>query len=125
MKKLVFLLMLFASHSVWAGWTPMSKGLGDSSFYYHPDSIKIHGNSVKVWEYYDYPKPQRHGVLSERVLTEYNCQNKDMRLVHIATFDGHNLTGKTLYSRHAKVSKWYRVTPFSNNEKVLDIVCRR
>ena len=88
MKKILILLLLMVSTSVFAEWTRVTESAdGDMTTYIDYGTIKKKGHKVKVWNLFDY-KTVRIGAANERYLSsvtrfEYDCKEEMVRQLDV------------------------------------------
>ena len=88
MKKILILLLLMVSTSVFAEWTRVTESAdGDMTTYIDYGTIKKKGHKVKVWNLFDY-KTVRIGAANERYLSsvtrfEYDCKKEMVRQLDV------------------------------------------
>ena len=64
-------------------------------FYFDPTSIRRDGDIVKFWHLMDYKSPsQIEGHLSTTFETEFDCKQKQTRVIYSASFSGNMGSGK-------------------------------
>ena len=88
MNKILILLLLMVSTSVFAEWTRVTESAdGDMTTYIDYGTIKKKGHKVKVWNLFDY-KTVRIGAANERYLSsvtrfEYDCKKEMVRQLDV------------------------------------------
>lgn len=83
MRMLLCLLALVAVPA-WAEWEKVSES-DDTTFYIDPATVRKSGNFRKVWRMQDRKQLDKRGVMSRRMLTEYDCKEaRDRTLSHSA-----------------------------------------
>jgi hypothetical protein len=124
MKNIRFLLILLVSFSANAEWVFVSDDSIGNKFYIDLSSIKIKKTVISAWVYQDWPKPDKLGDSSAKVLTEYDCKNKISRNNHFITFSMPGLKGKQS-SNNKKDGDWAPVPRDSILEGTFEPICEK
>lgn len=129
MRKLPLLTLLFASVTASAEW----EQVGDTrqlkfEKYIDPDNVRQSGPMAimrQVWEISNYLEPSKTRVASVKTLTEYDCQNRQLRVLKEFWFAEPWASGKELTppEMNQAVSDWTPLAPGSVNEAIIDKVC--
>jgi len=120
-RLLLVLLMPFSAH---AEWVLVSDDTIGNKFYIDLDSIKIKKTIISAWTYQDWPKPDKLGDSSAKVLIEYDCKNKISRNNQFVTYNKPNLKGKET-SNVKKNNEWDLVPPDSILEGTFEPICEK
>lgn len=92
------------------------------------DNIKQSGPMAimrQVWEIINFLEPGEDGVLSIKTLSEYDCQNRKVRVLKEQMFAEPSVKGKELIPAYSNqiASQWSVIMPNSANETIINIVC--
>ena len=91
------------------------------------DTIQRDGNQVKMWSMGDFKLPQytKHDKLiwSNKSQTEYNCNERTIRLVSTTYYSGKSGKGEVVYSNAYFDKPWLPVIPSSLEERELELAC--
>ncbi len=122
MKKIVIMMLLFASTNVLAEWTRLG-GTDDSTGYVDIQSIRKNGNKVKMWKLVDYKTAQDRSYLSILVREEYDCLEETKRSLDMYAYSGNMRNGDIVFSNANITEQPKTVLPGSNGEGLLKIAC--
>ncbi len=102
MKKILTLLILMISTSVFAEWTKVTDSSdGDITVYVDYRSIKKKGNKVKMFDLSDFKTVQKtksYRYLSQLSLNEYDCEKERRRMLDFHWFSENMKKGDIVYS---------------------------
>lgn len=122
MKSLMLLFMLaLTCQPVFAEW----EYVASSDFYAHyidPESEVKNGDFIKIWEVDDQAEEDSRGVLSLRAYTEYACQDRAYRIIHLSGHSKPMTAGKVIFSKVTE-NPWSPIVPGSLGEATLDRLC--
>lgn len=104
-----------------ADWTYVDGGEGYER-YIERETILRDGNLVRVWEVDDADRPDTLGVQSLRSRTEYDCKERQYRVVYLSGHSDHMTGGKVLYSGQID-DEWKPVQPDTLGELSMDLAC--
>ena len=128
MKKLLILLLLLVSTSVFAEWTRVTESAdGDMTTYIDYGTIKKKGHKVKVWNLFDY-KTVRIGAANERYLSsvtrfEYDCEEEMVRQLDVHWYSRNMRQGEIVFSYPNVKDEAESVMPGSIGETLFKIAC--
>lgn len=128
MKKLLLTLALtFVSTSTMAEWTRLGESDKKGGYTAYADlaSIRKAGDKAKMWTLFDYKVVQKaSGVefLSEKTRREYDCKEKQMRILAYSLF-GWNMESGELIRSYSQPQKWAAVQPGSIDEMEWKMAC--
>ena len=126
MKKILILLLLMVSTSVFAEWTRVTESAdGDITAYADSETIKRKGSKVKMWSMNDYKTVHsldNGGYLSGASYDEYDCKGGTKRMLDLYLYSGNMRQGDIVYSSTTK-DEAESVMPGSINETLLIIAC--
>ena len=127
MKKILVLLLLIVSTSVFAEWTEVggNNAAGQTS-YIDLGTIKRKGHKVKVWSLNDYKTVQESEgsrYLSSMSRYEYDCEEETIRLLDFLWYSGNMKQGEIVVSSSNIKMEARSVTPGSIDETFFKIAC--
>ena len=122
MKIIRLLLILLMPLSANAEWVFVSDDSIGNKFYIDLTSVKIKKTVVSAWTYQDWPKPDKFGDSSAKVLTEYDCKHKISRSNHFITYSKPGLKGKEA-SNNKNDWEWGPVPSDSILEGTFEPIC--
>ena len=125
MHKTILLLLAVASSNAMAEWVEISHN-AKFTVYTNPATIRNKDDMATVWKLSDYKTAQSlggHTHLSEKVQFEYDCKEKQNRLLYFSWHSGNMGGGEVVYSGSG-TNRWEPVPQGSINEAVLKIACR-
>ena len=127
MKKIVLMMLLFASTNVLAEWTKVTKdSKGSSTLYVDIQSIRKNGNKVKMWTLFDYKTVQTSAnvrFLSSLNRGEYDCSEETRRSLDFYWYSGNMKTGAIVYSAPHQTVQPKAVVPDSIDKHLLEVAC--
>ena len=133
MKKVLVLLLLMVSTSVFAEWTPVDGSKdGDMTVYIDFGTIKRKGNKVKMWKLYDFKTVKKLAVkklgendryLSGVFYTEYDCEEETGRMLDLYLYSGNMRQGDIVYSHKNIKEEAESIIPQSIEESLFKIAC--
>ena len=127
MKKLVVLLLLMVSTSVFAEWTEVS-GNDDVGITAYADfgTIKRKGNKVKMWSLLDLKTVQEVAgkkYLSVMSRNEYDCEEETSRMLDFYEYSGNMRNGEIVWSSTNIKKETVSIIPESIDEGTFNIAC--
>ena len=127
MKKLVVLLLLMVSTSVFAEWTEVGRN-DDVGLTVYADfgTIKRKDHKVKMWKLYDYKTVKESGVdrfLSSMDRDEYDCEEETIGLFDWHWYSGNMAEGEIVRSNTNIKDAIQSVIPGSMGETLFKIAC--
>ena len=126
MKKIVLLLLLMISTSVFAEWTEVGQSADGMTAYVDFGTIKRKGNKVKMWKLFDYKTVKESGVdryLSEMRRGEYDCEEETIGLFDWHWYSGNMAEGEIVRSNTNIKDAIQSVIPGSMGETLFKIAC--
>jgi hypothetical protein len=127
MKKILVLLLLMVSTSVFAEWSKLG-GSSDkeSTVYVDYGTIKKKGNKVKMWSLIDYKTV--HEVAGKKYLSvmgrnEYDCEEETSRLLDFHYHSGNMRQGESVLSDTNLKEEATSIVPESIDETFFKIAC--
>jgi hypothetical protein len=118
MTRLLLLTLLLSSATASAEWVAIgsSDSLGGSTIYVDPDTIRRHGNLVKIWQLTDLKSLQtnaRYSYLSHKGQFEFECLEEQSRLLAFTIFSGNMGSGTVVDRGSTPNDEWVPVAPGS------------
>lgn len=110
-----------------AEWTKVGESDKKGGYTAYADlaSIRKVGDRAKMWALFDYKITQKvSGVdfLSEKIRREYDCKEKQMRVLAFSLF-GWNMESGELVRSYSQPQKWLAVQPKSIDETEWKVAC--
>ena len=130
MLKLILMLLLAAVSNQAMAELVLIGGYGGLSIYTDPSNLQKEGNKVKMWNVYNYYTAQ-HGpeggvYLSIDQQEEFDCKEKQMRVLYFSYRSGNLGEGEPVYSKSfSEDIRWDPVEPDSKGEYLLKIACSK
>ena len=129
MKKLVVLLLLMVSTSVFAEWTEVG-GNDDVGITAYADfgTIKRKGNKVKMWSLLDLKTVQEVAgkkYLSVMSRNEYDCEEETSRMLDFYEYSGNMRNGEIVWSSTNIKKETVSIMPESVDESLFKIACSK
>jgi len=126
-KLLLTLALTFVSTSTLAEWTRVGESDKKGGYTAYADlaSARKVGDRAKMWALFDYKIVQKvSGVefLSEKIRREYDCKEKQMRILAYSLF-GWNMESGELIRSYSQPQKWEAVQPGSIDEMEWKVAC--
>ena len=127
MKKLVVLLLLMVSTSVFAGWTEVDSN-DEMTFYIDFGTIKRKGHKVKMWSLYDHKTLKTSTLnntryLSQLIRKEFDCEQETKRLLDSYLYSGNMRSGDIVFSATNIKDEAISIIPESIDDLSLKIAC--
>lgn len=88
-------------------------------------SLKKNGNNRRVWVLSDYKKKDKHGDLSNKVLSEFDCVEDRVKNLDYTMFNGNMGNGTVTTHIPSANSSWQFVSPGSVDDALLKFVCKK
>ena len=129
MKKVLVLLLLMISTSVFAEWTRVGSSDDGMTSYADSETIKRKGSKVKMWRLLDFKTIQKGlGGESERHLSsvsrnEYDCEGETERQLDIHWYSSNMGQGEIVWSLTNIKNEASSVIPRSISESLFNIAC--
>ena len=127
MKKLLILLLLLVSTSVFAEWIRIGKyNDDDMTVYVDFGTIKKKGNKAKMWSLYDYKTVKKWAninYLSQLSRNEYDCEEETKRMLDFYWYSGNMRQGEIVYSHKNIKEEAESIVPESIDYFLLKIAC--
>ena len=129
MKKLLILLLLLVSTSVFAEWIRIGSNTDDDmTVYVDFGTIKKKGNKVKMWTMYDYKTVKM--IENDRYLSmvnydEYDCEKETVKWLDYYFYSGNMRTGEIVGSSTNIKKEPFSIMPGSIDETLFKITCSK
>ena len=129
MKKVLVLLLLMVSTSVFAEWTRVGSSDDGMTSYADSETIKRKGSKVKMWRLFDFKTIQKGlGGESERHLSsvsrdEYDCEGETERQLDIHWYSSNMGQGEIVWSLTNIKNEAESILPESIGETLFKIAC--
>ena len=130
MKKLLVLLLLMISTTVFAEWIEVGGSIdGGVTTYADPGTIKRKGHKVVMWDLSDYKTVKE--VVGKRSLSlitraEYDCEEETIRTLDFYYYSGNmRRWGETVASDTNIEMEAHTIIPESMNKSLLNIACSK
>ena len=128
MKKILILLLLMVSTSVFAEWTEVGQSAANGMTAYADfGTIKRKGNKVKMWHLTDFKTVKKLGendrYLSEMRRGEYDCEEETTRMLDLFWYSVNMRQGEIVYSVTNIKDEATSILPESIGETLFKIAC--
>jgi hypothetical protein len=123
MRKAILILLTVGSSNATAAWTPTSASEAGTA-YIDSATIRRAGDKLKMRELMDYKiAPDKdHPYKSMRKQTEYDCKEKQSRLL-FASSHSEKLGNGEAVTTVAEASNWMAIVPGSVGEMLWKVAC--
>ena len=130
MLKLILMLLLVGVSNQAMAELVLIGGYGGVSIYTDPANLQQDGNKVKMWNVYNYFTAQRgpEGAMYMSIdqQEEFDCKEKQMRVLYFSYRSGKLGEGEPVYSKSfTEDIRWDPVEPDSKGEYLLKIACAK
>ena len=137
MYRIILMVLLLAVVSINAHAEWIAIGINDSgNVYADPSTITKEGNQIKIWTLVDYKMPRVIGKLnpfmSMKILTEFDCKEKQSRGVSFFAYSGNmgsgkaeNMSGAGISYIDANPKKWTPVPPNGTGPALWKFACEK
>jgi hypothetical protein len=123
MKKHLALLAVCFSLSAHADWRLIHTDASNSQYFIDQTNIALIDGYQRVWVLNNLDKANTHGTRSFRSVEEYDCINKQARVMQIAAFSGPMGEGDLLGRRHGN-GQWVSPEEGSVDKMILNEACQ-
>lgn len=124
MRVVLCFLFALVTAPAWAEWVKLGE-TAQSSFYIDPTMIRKDGDIRRVWEMQDAKQEDESGVMSRRILKEYNCKEGEYRILLLSDHSEPLAGGRVLLSAFEPSKEWATPPPGTDVEAVLKVVCAK
>ena len=128
MKKILILLLLMVSTSVFAEWTRVGSD-GEITVFVDLQTIRKVGSKVKMWTLMDFKTVQQVSTLDTTTYLsganhkEYDCEEETTRFLDIHRYSENIASGHIVYSQTNMKDEPESVIPGTLPEQLLRIAC--
>jgi hypothetical protein len=123
MRFVLCVLLALVAAPAWAEWLPFGE-THIAVHYFDPDTIRKNDDRRKMWQGQDLKQQNNNGVMSRRILWEYDCKENRKRVLSFSSHSGPMMTGKTL-TKGNDSRPWSAIPPGTGDEVLLKIVCTK
>ncbi|MCH9781547.1 MAG: hypothetical protein K0U03_04415 [Betaproteobacteria bacterium] len=97
MKKIMVMALLMFASTGFAKWEGgYLSNDGKMTLYFDNETIQVNYPLFRSWSLMDFKDPIANNMLSAKILTEYDCDEKKRRVVHVISYSGNRGEGKIL-----------------------------
>ncbi|MDA7751411.1 hypothetical protein N9K12_00730 [Methylophilaceae bacterium] len=97
MKKIMVMALLMFASTGFAKWEGgYLSNDGKMTLYFDNETIQVNYPLFRSWSLMDFKDPIANNMLSAKILTEYDCDEKKRRVVHVISYSGNKGEGKIL-----------------------------
>ena len=97
MKKIMVMALLMLASTAFAKWEGgYLSNDGKMTLYFDNETIQVNYPLFRSWSLMDFKDPIANNMLSAKILTEYDCDEKKRRVVHVISYSGNKGEGKIL-----------------------------
>ena len=110
MKKIIaMVLIMFAGEGLtkWEGGYESDDG--KMTLYFDSETVQVNYPLFRSWSLMDFKEPIANNMLSAKILTEYDCDEKRRRVVHVISYSGNQGEGKIL-SQASSNQAWEHIS---------------
>ena len=129
MKKILTLLLLIVSTSVFAEWTKVTVSSDrDMTVYVDYETIKKKSNKVKVLDLLDFKtvhKNKSYRYKSQLSLNEYDCEEKTRRILNFYWYSENMKKGDIVYSEKNINDEGKSISTDSIGTNLFNIACSK
>ena len=126
MKRLTLLLLMKVSTNVMAEWMLIGENnAGEFMIYVDTAALIKKEDKVKIWYLNDFKRTQvyeRDRYLSEKVQKEYDCGERQFRMLAVLWLLGNMGNGRSVWWGY-KIHQWMPVSPASIDEALFKVAC--
>lgn len=123
MRLLLCLMLAVIAAPASAEWVKLRE-TDDAVFYIDPATIRKNGNFRRIWNLQDLKRRDPYGVMSRRMLYEYDCTNERSKVLSISShYD--RMGGGGTYASGSGPDEWDYIAPGTVLNTVLRIVCKK
>jgi hypothetical protein len=125
MKKVLVLLLLIVSTSVFAEWANVDDN-DEMTTYVDFGTIKKKGNKVKIWSLIDFKTVQTYEkikFLSQLTRNEYDCEEETRRMLDLFWYSVNMRQGEIVFSSKNIKDEAESIVPGSIDETLFKIAC--
>ena len=127
LKAISTLLLAIVSCSALADWVAVASSKTDT-LYVDPSTLRGTDNRTRMWVLNDFKASQRldnrEPFTSEKAEYEYDCKDRQSRLLYFTSHTGHMAQGEVV-DYNISAGAWTPVQPGSELEALWKIACRK
>ena len=124
MRIILCLLLALGSATVSAEWVEVGETVDGKATYFESTKIRKNGNIRKVWQIQDQNKRDEDGVMSRRILFEYDCKEWRSRVLSVSWY-AERMAGGEALGMNVDPGKWSDIPPNTFAEIILKRVCTK
>ena len=121
MKKLPILL-IFLSFAAHAEWQLVHTDSTAARFFVDKDNLQMMNGYRRAWILNDLGKPNGQGTASFRSVEEYDCEEKQARVMQIHAMSGPMATGNIM-ARRSGNGQWTKSEADAIDKHLMESVC--
>ena len=113
--------------ATYAEWVLVAQSVQGVTVYMHDEEIHQKGDTVRVWNLYDYRIAQSAGgsfYLSATVQEEYDCIGQRVRTLAVIGYPQHMGNGDIVF-RDSDMGKWEPIVPDSLSKALSKLACAK
>lgn len=114
-------LLLLVSLNANAEWTYV-EGSDEYERYIQLETVIRDGQRAQIWEIDDFAKPDEKGMQSMLSRTEYDCTERNYRILYLSGHSDHMTKGETLFGVQLD-GDWKPVQANTLGELSMDLAC--
>ena len=121
MKKIPILL-IFLGFAAQAEWQLVHTDVAQTRFFVDKDNLRMINGYRRAWILNDLGKPNPQGTASFRSVEEYDCDQKQARVMQIHAMSGPMATGNIM-ARRSGNGQWTQPEADAIDKHLMDSVC--
>tara|TARA_Y100000817_G_C16776972_1_gene508773 strand:- start:437 stop:820 length:384 start_codon:yes stop_codon:yes gene_type:complete len=121
--KLLTICLLLVTSQVFAAWHKVSENTDGMEFYLDFDNMRKHSGYIYIWSIDNYLKPNKYGILSEKIYNEIDC--KKLRVRYLSGTFHEQPMGEGPASIHEmnNLNQWTSYPQGTSGDTVLKAAC--
>jgi phage tail protein X len=127
-RSILMLVLAVISNSAMAEWTKVIANGNVAIFYVDLSAKRESGSIVQMWDLTDFNTNQKvaNGSFLSRIIEgEYNCKEKQERVVFVTRYRGHMGNGAAVDSGAYPNAKWEAVSAGTIGEALWKAACKK
>jgi hypothetical protein len=121
MKYLALIVLIFIAPCVLADWEEFEE-TERAVVYIDKERIQKNAQFPTLWQLTDFKHANPRGILSTRVLVEFNCEEKSRRTIAFTSHKAHMADSKPVY-KSSQGGLWRPVQDDTVIAKMMALVC--
>ncbi len=117
---IVLFLCVNLSHANWEGGYKSHDG--KMTLYFDNETIQLNYPLFRSWSLMDFNEPIYNNMLSAKILTEYSCDEKKKRVIHVISYSK-NMGEGNILSQASSNEAWSKIKESSSAYDLLLNVC--